>query len=265
MLEVGGEHVPLECFKLTLDGKRVLLELARPERLNVLDEQALDELGEILVDLEAQGVKAVVLTGQGKAFAAGADVRAMARMDPASARAFSRKGNRVFQQLEDHPAVFVAAINGYALGGGLELALACDLRIASTSAVFAQPELDLGIIPGFGGTQRLPRLIGPARAKEWILTGRRFSAREALDAGLVLEVVEPEDLMSKAQSLAEELAQKSGPVLALAKRALRGSAGIGAANMELESELFGQCFTHADAGEGLRAFVEKRKPIFKDR
>lgn len=254
----------LECFQLTLSGKAGLLELARPEKLNVLDEQALDELEDLLNHLQGEGVKAVVLTGQGRAFAAGADVKAMAEMDPEAARAFSLKGNRIFQQMEDHPAVFIAAINGYALGGGLELALACDLRLASSKAVFAQPEIGLGIIPGFGGTQRLPRLIGPTRAKEWIFSGRRYTAQEALDAGLVLEVLEPEELLPRAQALAQELAAKSGPILALAKRAVNASVGLKAASGQGEAELFGECFTHEDAREGLQAFLEKRTPVFQD-
>ena len=255
----------LECFELEVSGKTALLELARPEQLNVLDERALSELELVLEHLQERGVKAVVLTGQGRAFAAGADVKAMAEMDPGSARAFSLKGNEVFLQLEKHPAIFVAAVNGYALGGGMELALACDLRLASSRAVFAQPEIGLGIIPGFGGTQRLPRLIGPARAKEWILTGKRYTAQEALEAGLVMEVVESEELLAKAQTLAAELAANSGPILALAKRAVQAGTELAAANISLEAGLFGECFTHRDALEGLRAFVERREPDFQDR
>lgn len=254
----------LECFQLTISGKQALVELARPEQLNVLDEQALDELDAVLTELQDQGIKAVVVTGQGRAFAAGADVKAMAQMDTAAAKSFSLKGNRVFQRIEEHPAIFIAAVNGYALGGGLELALACDLRLASSKAVFAQPEIGLGLIPGFGGTQRLPRLIGPARAKEWILTGRRYSAHDALAAGLVAEVVEPEELLPKAQGLAEELAARSGPILAVAKRAVNASAGVAPAQGQTEAELFAGCFAYRDTREGLQAFVEKRKPDFQD-
>jgi enoyl-CoA hydratase len=257
--------VSYQCFQLTVRSKLALIEMSQPEKLNILDERDLQELEDVLHRLKATGVKAAVITGQGRAFAAGADVSAMATMDAAAATAFSRKGNDVFQQLEDHPAIFIAAINGFALGGGLELALACDLRLASTKAVFAQPEIGLGIMPGFGGTQRLPRLIGPARAKEWIFTGRRYSAQEALEAGLVSKVVEPDQLLVEAQALGEELAAKSGPILALAKQAVNASMGVTAAHGGLEAELFGRCFTHQDAREGLQAFVEKRAPIIQDR
>lgn len=255
----------LECFELTLNKTWALLELARPEKLNVLDEQALRELGQILDEMKVVGIKAVVLTGRGKAFAAGADIAAMAEFEPAAASEFSRLGNRIFQSLEEHPAIFIAAVNGYALGGGCELALACDLRLASTRAVFSQPEIGLGIIPGFGGTQRLPRLIGPARAKEWILTGGRYSAEEALEAGLVSRVVEPEELLPAAQALAEKIAAKSGPILALAKQAVGVSTGLRREHGEAEAELFGKCFATADGREGLRAFLEKRNPVFQDK
>lgn len=255
----------LECLQLSISGKTALVELARPDQLNVLDEQALNELEFVLNHLLEQGVKAAILTGQGRAFTTGADVKAMAEMDERAARAFSLKGNQIFQRIEEHPAIFVAAVNGYALGGGLELALACDLRLASSKAVFGQPEINLGIIPGFGGTQRLPRLIGPTRAKEWILTGRRYNAQEALTAGLVLEVVEPEELLPKAQALAQELADKSGPILALAKRAINASTGLVDQNGQTEAGLFASCFTYHDGMEGLKAFVEKRKPQFQDR
>lgn len=256
----------LECFDLTVHGKWALLEMARPEKLNVLDDTALVELEAILESIEDQGVKVVVLTGQGKAFAAGADVATMAEMDAAAAEQFSRLGNRVFQQIEDHPAIFIAAVNGYALGGGCELALACDLRFASSRASFAQPEINLGIIPGFGGTQRLPRLVGPAKAKEWIFTGQRFSAEEAFKAGLVLRIMEPDQLVAESKAFAEELATKSGPILALAKQAIgQSGAGLDSSHGNQEADLFGRCFTTYDGPEGLRAFVEKRSPNFQDR
>lgn len=256
----------LKCFELTMEDGWALLEMARPEKLNVLDEGVLRELHQILGTLKEQKIKAVVLTGQGKAFAAGADVAAMAEMDSQAAQDFSRFGNKVFQEIEDHPAVFIAAVNGYALGGGCELALACDLRWASTRASFAQPEIGLGIIPGFGGTQRLPRIIGATRAKEWILTGRRYSAQEALAAGLISQVLEPEVLLQEATKLAQELAQKSGPILAIAKQAIAASGtGVKESHGETEARFFAQCFETEDGLEGLQAFVEKRAPLFKDR
>lgn len=256
----------LKCFNLTMHNAWALLEMARPEKLNVLDLQAVTELEEILISLQKQKVKAVVLTGQGKAFAAGADVAAMAEMDEVAAREFSVLGNRIFHEIERHPAVFIAAINGYALGGGCELALACDLRLASTRASFAQPEINLGIIPGFGGTQRLPRVVGVAKAKEWIFTGRRFSAEEALQAGLVSQVLPEDELLSGCQKLAEEIANKSGPILTLAKQAIGASGtGVDSTHGLKEAELFGKCFATEDGAEGLRAFLEKRKPNFQDK
>lgn len=256
----------LQCFDLRVQKNWALLEMARPEKLNVIDQLMLFELEEVLTSLRLHKVKAVVLTGQGKAFAAGADVAAMAEMDSQSAQEFSALGNRIFQLMEDHPAVFIAAVNGYALGGGLELALACDLRMASSKAAFGQPEVNLGIIPGFGGTQRLPRLVGAAKAKEWIFTGRRFSAQEALEAGLVSKVLQPEELLEEACALAEELGWKSAPILSLAKQAVAASGtGIQEAHGQREAALFGKCFATEDGPEGLQAFLEKRDPAFHDR
>ena len=255
----------LQCFTLTVQDGWALLEMARPERLNVLDADVLLELESVLEVLKQQAVKAVVLTGQGKAFAAGADVATMAKMKSEDAKQFSRLGNRIFQAIEDHPAVFIAAVNGYALGGGCELALACDLRWASSKASFGQPEINLGIIPGFGGTQRLPRLVGGARAKEWILTGQRFSAQEALEAGLVSRVFAPEELLVEAKKLAIELDEKSGPILALAKQAIAASGtGVSSRHGEREADFFAKCLATKDGPEGLKAFVEKRNPVFKD-
>ena len=256
----------LQCFQITMHKGWALLEMARPDKLNVIDETVLTELEAILQHFKEEQVKAVVVTGQGRAFAAGADVGAMAEMDSQEAKQFSVLGNKVFQAIEDHPAVFVAAVNGYALGGGCELALACDLRLASEKATFAQPEINLGIIPGFGGTQRLPRIAGAAKAKEWIFTGRRFSAQEALQAGVVSQVLAPEELLPAAAALAEELAGKSGPILKLAKRPIAASGtGVSPSHGEQEANFFGKCLSTEDGREGLRAFVEKRDPVFKDR
>lgn len=256
----------LQCFCLTVQEKWALLEMAQPKKLNVIDHKVLVELDQILDFVQEEGIKAVVLTGQGKAFAAGADVAAMATMNVVEAREFSELGNKIFQRIEDHSALFIAAVNGYALGGGLELALACDLRLASEQAVFGQPEINLGIIPGFGGTQRLPHIVGAAKAKEWILTGRRFSAQEAYDAGLLSGIYAPDTLLENAQDLAKEIATKSTPIVALAKMAINASGvGISSGHGQKEAELFSRCFATTDGPEGLKAFVDKRSPVFQDR
>ncbi|NMB00662.1 MAG: crotonase [Firmicutes bacterium] len=255
-----------ECFSLFFHEDWALLEMARPDKLNVIDEKALLELEEILESLRVKRVKAVVLTGQGKAFAAGADVKALAELDEAGAKRFSALGNKVFQEIEEHPAIFIAAVNGYAFGGGCELALACDLRFASNKASFSQPEINLGIIPGFGGTQRLPRIVGAAKAKELIFTAKVVSAEDALRLGLVNRVVEADQLRAIAKYFAEDLAGKSGPILALAKQAI-GVSGVGSdsGHAVQEADLFGKCFATYDGREGIRAFLEKRSPKFEDR
>lgn len=204
-----------------------------------------------------------VVTGQGKGFVCGADIAEMEKMTPAQAKDFAITGQRVMRTLELSPQIIIAAINGYALGGGCELALACDIRIASSLAKLAQPELNLGIPPGWAGTQRLPRLIGLSRAKELILTGRSLKAQEALEIGLLHTVVEPERLMETALRQAKRFLDISPNAIALAKRAF--AAGDDRAFEEgsvHEAQCFQEAFAHADQKEGMRAFLEKRKPRY---
>lgn len=257
----------LEYFKFTEESGWALLEIDRPQFLNALDAAVLKELDKIITYASTgHRLKAVIITGVGKAFVAGADVAAMKGFSEQQAEEFAALGHQVFRRIETAPLVFIAAINGYALGGGCELALACDLRLASDKAVLGQPEIDLGIIPGFGGTLRLPRLIGAARAKELIFTGRRLNAAEALAAGLVSEVTSPEELLPRAQALAVGIVGKSAPILALAKKAIHSAAGIGESEAgRHEIDCFKACFNTEDAAEGIDAFLNKRRPVFRDR
>jgi len=240
----------------------------RPEALNALDVATLTALRDRLVELAADpGVRAVVLTGAGeKAFVAGADIGYMSGLDVEQAKAWGALGHEAGRLLETMPKATIAAINGFALGGGCELALACDLRYASTRAKLGQPEINLGIIPGWGGTQRLARATTLGFAKELIFTGRIVDAEEALRHGLVDLVVEPAELLPKALETAHLIASKSPVALAAAKAACnRALQGDHAANLASEADTFGVLFTTEDAREGLTAFVEKREPRFTGR
>jgi enoyl-CoA hydratase len=223
-----------------------------------------DRLREVSGDAQT---RVVVLTGAGdKAFAAGADIKYMSGLGVEAAREWGALGHECGRLLETIPQPTIAAVNGFALGGGCELALACDLRYASSTARLGQPEINLGIIPGWGGTQRLARVCGLGVAKELILTGRLVGADEALRIGLVNGVHEPEELVEKTLETARLLAAKSPLALAAAKAAInRSLAGDHAANLEAEAERFGDLFASEDSKEGLTAFVEKREPHFTGR
>ena len=252
-------------LKWEVDGNIGLLTINSPATLNALNSVVLRELGE-WVDKEAKDkiLKAIVITGEGKAFVAGADIKEMLPLDPAGAMEFGVLGASVFRKIELLPLPVIAAVNGFALGGGCELALACDLRIASEKAKMGQPEVGLGITPGFSGTIRLPRVVGVAKAKELIYTGKVIKADEALAIGLVNEVVAPEELMEKAMGLARMLAANSGSALALSKEAIdRGLQTDIDSAIKVENDLFALCFAHEDQKEGMNAFVEKRQAAFK--
>lgn len=235
----------------------------RPEALNALNVQVLDELSAVLSEHERDvGLNALVLTGSGRSFVAGADITAMSKMEPREAKLFALRGQEVMQQVAGFPVPVIAAINGFALGGGLELALACDIRLGSTKAKFGQPEITLGITPGFAATARLGHLIGQSKAKELLFTGRVIGADEALQLGLVDKVYEPEALLPAAEDLAATIAKNSGATLRLLKSAINAvHPTIGT----YEAEMFARCFYTQDQREGMIAFLEKRPAKFKNR
>jgi enoyl-CoA hydratase len=244
-----------------------LLTFNRPKVLNALDARTIDELGEVVAEVERGAARALVLTGAGdKAFAAGADIQAMSAMTALEARRFAERAHAVLERMERLPVPTIAAVNGFALGGGCEVALACDLVYASERARFGQPEVNLGIVPGFGGSQRLPRRVGPMRALEMILTGDVYDAGRARDMGLVLEVLAPERLVPHALEQARKIAARGPLAIAQAKRLVHAGADgpLSAAN-ELERQAFAALFATDDAREGLRAFVEKRPPRWSGR
>jgi enoyl-CoA hydratase len=250
-----------------VDGRVAVVTLNRPDALNALDVETLTALRDRLRELEHDDdVRAVVLTGAGRAFAAGADIKYMAGLDVEEATRWGGLGHEVTGLLERMQAPTIAAINGFALGGGCELALACDLRYASSKAKLGQPEINLGIVPGWGGTQRLARCCGLGVAKELVLTGRTVDAEEALRIGLVNGVFEPDDLLPRALDTARLVASKSRPALATAKALLnRNLQGDHADNLRAEVDAFGDLFAGEDAKEGLAAFAEKREPRFSGR
>ena len=245
-----------------------LVTLDRTEALNALNRELLTELRDRLAELASAGeVRAVVLTGAGdRAFAAGADIKEMESMTIDEARGWGALGHACGRLLETMPKPTIAAVNGFALGGGCELALACDVRYASTTAKLGQPETNIGIVPGWGGTQRLARTVGVGIAKELIYSGRIVDAEEALRVGLVNAVFPPSELLDRARELAVALAAKSPLVLSAAKelvnRSLQGDLDSG---LDDEAERFAQLFASEDQKEGMRAFAEKREPRFTGR
>ncbi len=239
--------------------------LNRPKALNALNLALVQELSEVIEEVsERPEATVMVLTGAGtKAFAAGADIGEMSKLDAARATAFAELGQRVFARLESFHLPVIAAVNGYALGGGCELAMACDIILASRTAVFGQPEVCLGVIPGFGGTQRLTRLVGRQRARELIFTGRRVKAEEALAIGLVTKLADG-DVVAEARQLATRIAANGPRAVSLAKRAINTGADQDMASaLAYEAQLFGLCFATQDQKEGMSAFLEKRPPKFQ--
>src|SRR5215207_189101 len=265
MLPTGGR--PLDYVTINYDESVAILTIDRQEKLNALDPQVVEEIGQALLELEAEGPRAIVVTGAGeRAFIAGADIGAMSVMNPLEAKRFSEIGHAAMALLDRSPIPTIAAVNGFALGGGCEVALACDIRIAAENATFGFPEVGLGILPGMGGTQRLPRLIGPALAKELIFTGRRIGAEEALEMGLVNRVVPEGEALDVAREIASEIAANGPLAVRHAKAAANRSTDVDlVSGLEYEADQFALLFATEDAREGMGAFVEKRKPQFRGR
>lgn len=257
-----------------MDYKHIIVEIKdsvavvtmnREKALNALNYELIAELHDFFSKnwLDAD-FRCVILTGAGKAFVAGADIGELSELNAATAAKTSEIGHYLMKTIENFPCPVIAAVNGFALGGGCELAMACDIRIASEKAKIGQPEINLGIIPGYGGTQRLPRLVGIGMAKKLIFTGDMIKADEAYRIGLVDELCAPEELMNRAMEIANNIASKSGPILKLAKEAInRGMSVNLSAGCNLERGAFGVTYGYSDAPEGLKAFMEKRPPKFE--
>lgn len=240
----------------------------RPEAMNAMTTATLRELDHVVAELNSSpDVRAVIITGAGeKAFIAGGDISMLQGLDPSGARELAVLAQGACTVIENSPKPFIAAINGYALGGGCELAMSCDIRIAAEHARLGQPEINIGTLPGFGGSQRLPRLIGKGRALEMILTGDMIDARDAWRIGLVNQVVPAGELQTTARNLALKLASKSMMALRLCKEAVMHGMEMELPNAcRYEADLFALSFATADQKEGMAAFLEKRKPVFTDR
>lgn len=258
----------LKNVLLEKEGNIAVVTINRPKALNALNTETLKDLDVVFDAIENDDeVYAVVLTGAGeKAFVAGADITEMKEKNVIQGRKFGQLGNKVFRKIETLSKPVIAAINGFALGGGCEIAMSCDIRIASTTARFGQPEVGLGITPGFGGTQRLSRLVGMGMAKELIYTGKVVKADEALRIGLVNSLHDSENLLNAAKDLANTIAKNAPIAVMLCKEAInRGMQMDIDSALALEAEVFGECFSTEDQTEGMSAFVEKRDKSFKNR
>lgn len=238
-----------------------VMTMNRPEALNALNDQVLRDLDSVLDQVEENDeILVAILTGAGRSFVAGADIGQMSTLTAAEAKKFGVLGNRVFLKLENLTKPTIAAVNGFALGGGCELAMACDIRVASEKAKFGQPEVGLGITPGFGGTQRMPRIVGAANAMELIFTARNIGAAEAKEMGLVSHVYTPEELMDKAMALANAIAANAQVAVRQSKAAIRrGLQTDMATGVAYESEAFGLCFATEDQKNAMKAFLNKEK------
>jgi len=250
-----------EILKMEVAEAVATVTISRPQAMNALNSGFFQEMDGLIAEIAGRAdIKVVIITGDGKAFAAGADIAEMVSKTEDDARAFSKVGQRTFRSLELLEKPVIAAVNGFALGGGCELALACDVRIASTKAKFGQPEVNLGLIPGYAATQRLPRLVGLGNALFLLLSGEMVGAEDALRMGLVQKVVEPEALLPTAVELAKTIAAKGPRAVRLVKRVVReGILKDFESGCALESEEFGSLFENEGA-EGMKAFLEKRKP-----
>ena len=258
----------MEYILYEVSDKVGTITINREKALNALNSQVLDELSATLDAVDLNEIRCLVLTGAGeKAFVAGADIAEMSNLTKAEAEAFGKKGNDVFRKLETFPIPVIAAVNGFALGGGCEIAMSCDIRLASDTAVFGQPEVGLGITPGFGGTQRLARLIGAGMAKQLIYTARNIKAEEAYRVGLVNDVIKPEEgasskdaVLAAAQKMAAGIAKQAPIAVRASKKAINDGLQVDMdAAIVIEEKLFGSCFETKDQGAAMANFLEKDK------
>ena len=259
----------MEYTKLLIEKQEniCIVKINNPQALNALNTTVLSELDCAFSEIASDNsISAVILTGEGKAFVAGADIAQMSTMNAAGGKAFGEIGAAVFRKIELLDKPVIAAINGFALGGGCELAMCCDIRIASAKAKMGQPEVGLGITPGFSGTQRLPRIVGMGVAKELIYTADVINAEEAYRIGLVNKVVEPEALMDSALAMAKKIAKKAPIAVKYSKEAInRGMQTDLDSAIAIEANLFGLCFSTEDQKEGMAAFLEKREAVYKNK
>ena len=249
-------------IKVNISKDIAILTISRPEALNALNSQVFSEINTFITTLESQPeVSVLIITGEGKSFAAGADISEMVAMNQEQGLQFALKGQAVFNRLESLKIPVIAAVNGFALGGGCELAMSCDFRIASSQAKFGQPEVNLGLIPGYAGTQRLSRLTGLGDALYLLMTAELITANDALRIGLVQKVVEPEELMMVVMEIAKKIALKGKKALKNVKQVTRQGFNMEFENgSQLEASVFGNSFGNGESAEGMKAFLEKRKP-----
>ena len=251
----------MEFITYEVEGQIGIITINRPKALNALNSAVLDELDKTLDAVDQEAIRCLILTGAGeKSFVAGADIGEMSTLTKAEGESFGKKGNDVFRKLETFPIPVIAAVNGFALGGGCEISMSCDIRICSENAVFGQPEVGLGITPGFGGTQRLARIVGTGKAKEMIYGARNIKAEEAYRIGLVNNVYPAEELMPAAKKLASTIARNAPIAVRNCKRAINEGIQVDMDQaIVIEEKLFGSCFETYDQKEGMNAFLEKRK------
>jgi len=257
--------MPYELLLLEISDRIATVTINRPDKLNALNDAMMREIGAMMDELAANtGVGAIIITGAGRAFVAGADISRLAAAETGALERFARIGQGVFRRIELSSKPVIAAVNGFALGGGCELALSCHVRVASTLAKFGLPEVKLGLIPGYGGTQRLPRLIGRGAALQMILTGDTIDGTEAARIGLANMAVEPDALVFKARAMAATMLKNAPIALARAIEAVDVGLDAGLEDgLRLEARLFGSLETTADMREGTKAFLEKRPPEFR--
>jgi enoyl-CoA hydratase len=253
--------IQAEFIKYQEEGEIAILTINRPKALNALNSQVLDELDRVLDDIDTDKIRALILTGAGeKSFVAGADIAEMSTLTKEQGQAFSKKGNDVFRKIETFEIPVIAAINGFALGGGCEISMSCDIRICSDNAIFGQPEVGLGITPGFGGTQRLARLVGPGMAKQMIFTGQNIKAEEALRIGLVNAVYPQNELLNEARKLALAIAKNGAHAVKNSKKAINDGLQLDIDKaLKIEEKLFGDCFQSSEQVDRMKKFLEKSK------